>query len=120
MEIILCGSLMGAVLFFFYLLNTARKKTPAPTAGKKDYIPVYLSIADDPDAVIEGTDRFVAEVHRIGRRQVGLGAHAHLFCWVRLDGCGWDPAADGIYVPYVHGGWNRVVDRCAGHGAYSA
>jgi hypothetical protein len=64
MEIILCGSLIGAVLIFFYLLNTARKKTPPPTAGKKDYTPVYLSIADDPDAVIQGMDRFVAEVQK--------------------------------------------------------
>lgn len=64
MEIILCGSLIGAVLLFFYLLNTARKKAPPPTAGKKDYTPVYLSIADDPDAVIQGMDRFVAEVQK--------------------------------------------------------
>jgi hypothetical protein len=64
MEIILCGSLIGAVILFFYLLNTARKKTPPPTAGRKDYTPVYLSIADDPDAVIQGMDKFVAEVQR--------------------------------------------------------
>ena len=64
MEIFLCGSLIGAVLLFFYLLNTARKKTPAPPAGKHDYTPVYLSIADDPDAVIEGMDKFVAEVQK--------------------------------------------------------
>ncbi|HUE98468.1 MAG TPA: hypothetical protein VMN99_04385 [Anaerolineales bacterium] len=64
METILCGSLIGAVLLFFYLLNTARKKTPAPTAGKKEYTPVYLSIADDPDAVIQGMDKFVAEVQK--------------------------------------------------------
>ena len=64
MEFVLCGSLIGAVLLFSYLLNTARKKTPAPAAGKKDYTPVYLSIADDPDAVIEGMDKFVAEVQK--------------------------------------------------------
>ena len=64
MEIILCGSLIGAVLLFFYLLNTARKKTPPPAPGKWDYTPVYLSIADDPDAVIEGMDKFVAEVQK--------------------------------------------------------
>src|SRR5215207_6438419 len=62
MEIVLCGSLIGAVFLFFYLLNTARKKTPPPTAGRKDYTPVYLSIADDPDAVIQGMNTFVAEV----------------------------------------------------------
>jgi hypothetical protein len=65
MEIILCGSLIGAVLLFLYLLNTARKTAaPAPTAGRKDYTPVYLSIADDPDAVIQGMDTFVAEVQK--------------------------------------------------------
>ena len=64
MEIVICGSLIGAVLLFFYLLNTARKKTPPPAAGRKDYTPVYLSIADDPDAVIQGMDRFVAEVQK--------------------------------------------------------
>ena len=64
MEIILCGSLIGAVLLFFYLLNTARKKTPPPIAGRKDFTPVYLSIADDPDAVIQGMDKFVAEIQK--------------------------------------------------------
>jgi hypothetical protein len=64
MEIILCGSLIGAVLLFFYLLNTARKKTPPPVPGKWDYTPVYLSIADDPDAVIEGMDKFVVEIQK--------------------------------------------------------
>ena len=64
MEIVLCGSLIGAVLLFFYLLNTARKQTPPPAAGRKDYTPVYLSIADDPDAVIQGMDKFVAEIQK--------------------------------------------------------
>src|SRR5512147_1016459 len=64
MEIILCGSVIAAVIIFFYLLNTARKKTPAPAAGKKDYTPVYVSIADRPDTVIEGMDRFVAQVQK--------------------------------------------------------
>jgi hypothetical protein len=64
MEIILCGSLIGAVAFFFYLLNTARKKNPPPSTGRKDYTPVYLSIADDPDAVIQGMDKFVAEIQK--------------------------------------------------------
>src|SRR5690349_24101488 len=67
MENLLC---IGIILFvislalFFYLLNTARKKTPAPAAGKSDYTPVYLSIADDPDAVIQGMRNFVAEVQK--------------------------------------------------------
>jgi hypothetical protein len=63
-ELILCGSLIGAAALFFYLLNTARKKTPPPAAGRKNYTPVYLSIADDPDAVIEGMDKFVTEIQK--------------------------------------------------------
>lgn len=49
---------------FSYLRNTARKKTPAPAAGKKDYQPVYISIADKPASIMRGMDRFVAEVDR--------------------------------------------------------
>jgi hypothetical protein len=64
METLLCISFIGAILLFFYLLNTARKKTPSPAPGKWDYTPVYLSIADDPDAVIEGMDNFVAEIQK--------------------------------------------------------
>lgn len=62
MEILLCISGILAVLLFFYLLNTARKKNPAPTAGKKEYTPVYVSIADTADTVMQGMDRFVADV----------------------------------------------------------
>lgn len=65
MELVLCGSLIGAILLFFYLLNTARKTIPStPAIGRKDYTPVYLSIADDPDAVIQGMDKFAAEVQK--------------------------------------------------------
>ena len=49
---------------FIYLRNTARKKTPTPTAGKKDYQPVYISIADKPASIMRGMDKFVAEVNR--------------------------------------------------------
>lgn len=48
---------------FLYLRNTARKKTPAPAAGKNDYQPVYISIADKPASIMRGMDRFVAEVN---------------------------------------------------------
>ena len=47
---------------FFYLWNTARKNTPVPAAGKKDYQPVYISIADKPASIMRGMDKFVAEV----------------------------------------------------------
>ncbi len=69
METLLCGvAIIGiiSISLFFYLLNTARKKTaPATTiAGKKEYTPVYVSIADKPDSIMRGMDRFVAEVQR--------------------------------------------------------
>ncbi|MDQ3006838.1 MAG: hypothetical protein M3R47_15830 [Chloroflexota bacterium] len=64
MEIFFCGAVIAAVLLFSYLLITARKKTPPPTTGRKEYSPVYVSIADDPDAIIEGMDKFVAEVQK--------------------------------------------------------
>lgn len=64
MEILLCGSLIGAVLLFYYLLNTARKKTAPPPGGRKEHTPVYLSIADQPDAVIQGMEQFMARVQQ--------------------------------------------------------
>ncbi len=67
MEILCVVAVIGVVIFslFFYLLNTARKKT-APTSpmGKKDFTPVYVSIADQPDSIIRGMDKFVAEVQK--------------------------------------------------------
>jgi len=53
------------VSLFFYLLNTARKKTmPAATVGKKDYTPVYVSIADKPDSIMRGMDKFARDVQK--------------------------------------------------------
>jgi hypothetical protein len=67
MESLICvGSIVliiGAGIFF-YLLNTARKKTPAPTAGKKEYTPVYVTLADRPDTIMQGMDKFVGEVQK--------------------------------------------------------
>jgi hypothetical protein len=64
MEILLCISGILAILVFLFLLNTARKKTPAPKAGKKEYTPVYVSLADRPDSIMQGMDRFVADVQK--------------------------------------------------------
>ncbi|HVF26334.1 MAG TPA: hypothetical protein VNA23_10620, partial [Anaerolineales bacterium] len=62
--IFFCGAVIAAVLLFSYLLNTARKKTPPPVTGRKEYTPVYVSIADDPDAIVQGMDKFVAQVQK--------------------------------------------------------
>lgn len=67
MESLICvGSivLIVGIGIFFYLLNTARKKTPAPAAGKKEYTPVYVTLADRPDTIMHGMDKFVAEVQK--------------------------------------------------------
>jgi len=62
---VFCGIAVVVVILFFYLLNTARKKTPAPTrAGKKDYTPVYISIADKPDSIMRGMDEFKSKVEK--------------------------------------------------------
>ncbi|MCI0554629.1 MAG: hypothetical protein L0287_27075 [Anaerolineae bacterium] len=69
MEVFLCvgGVLLVVVLIlFFYLLNTARKKVTPSTniAGKKDLLPIYISLADKPQSIIQGMDKFKAEAQR--------------------------------------------------------
>jgi hypothetical protein len=66
MPFLCIAGVIGVIILslFFYLLNTARKKTPAPAAGKKDYTPVYVSIADKPDSIMRGMDKFVREVQK--------------------------------------------------------
>ncbi|MDD2923332.1 MAG: hypothetical protein PHQ36_13695 [Anaerolineales bacterium] len=63
---VLGGAAVVAIALFFYLLNTARRKISdaANIMGKKDYAPVYISIADKPDAILRGMDRFVAETSK--------------------------------------------------------
>ena len=69
MEVLICGLIIAGIVvisFFFYLLNTARKKgnTDTNKFGKKEYAPVYVSIADKPDSIIRGMNKFVAEARR--------------------------------------------------------
>ena len=67
MENLICFgaiTLVIGLVIFFYLLNTARKKTPPPAAGKKEYTPVYVSLADRPDTIMRGMDNFVADVQK--------------------------------------------------------
>ena len=63
---------IGGILFvfvliiFFYLLNTARKRN-APTtnvAGKKDFLPVYISLADRPQSIMQGMDKLRFDVQK--------------------------------------------------------
>lgn len=64
MEILLCISGVLAILVFLFLFSTARKKTPAPKAGKKEYTPVYVSLADRPESIMHGMDKFVADLQK--------------------------------------------------------
>ena len=64
MELILCGSGILAIFLFYYLLNTARKKTAVPTAGKKEYTPVYVSIADSAENIMRGMDKFASDIQK--------------------------------------------------------
>ena len=73
MDALICvgGILLVFVLIiFFYLLNTARKKVaPANTLGKKDYLPIYISLADKPQSIMQGMDKLKVDV--IKTEQVG-------------------------------------------------
>ena len=61
METLICVGgvlLVGVLIIFFYLLNTARKKSAPPaTTGKKDFLPVYISLADKPQSIMLGMDK---------------------------------------------------------------
>lgn len=69
MENVICiGGVLLVFVFiiFFYLLNTTRKRD-APTksvAGKKEYLPIYISLADKPQSIMQGMDRLKVEVQR--------------------------------------------------------
>jgi hypothetical protein len=69
MDTLICvgGILLVAVLvIFFYLLNTARKKTAPPaTTGKKDFLPVYISLADKPLSIMQGMDKLKIDAQKM-------------------------------------------------------
>ncbi|MEP6896716.1 MAG: hypothetical protein ABI986_14015 [Chloroflexota bacterium] len=69
MESFICvgGILLVFVLLIFsYLLNTARKRNAsAPNkVGKKDYLPVYISIADKPQSIMQGMDKLIVDIQK--------------------------------------------------------
>jgi len=69
MESFICvgGILLVFVLIiFFYLLNTARKRNAPITnsIGKKDFLPVYISLADKPQSIMQGMDKLKVDVQK--------------------------------------------------------
>lgn len=69
MEAVICIGgilLVFVIIIFTYLLNTARKRnTPSKNiTGKQNYLPVYISLADKPQSIMQGMERLKAEVHK--------------------------------------------------------
>lgn len=68
METFLCVGgllLVGVFILFSYLLNTARKVAPSTNiAGKKDLLPVYISLADKPESIILRMDKFRTDAQK--------------------------------------------------------
>lgn len=58
--------LVFVLIIFFYLLNTARKRNAPVTnsIGKKTYLPLYITLADKPQSIMQGMDRLKLEVQR--------------------------------------------------------
>lgn len=57
----ICFGGIGIVAFLI-LFSLARKKPPAKAAAvKKDYTPVYITLADKPDQIMRGMDDLVAQ-----------------------------------------------------------
>ncbi|NWG06360.1 MAG: hypothetical protein HXY35_06695 [Chloroflexi bacterium] len=69
MDALICvGGILfvGVLIIFFYLLNTARKKNSPPAApGKKDYLPVYISLADKPLSIMQGMDKLRRDAQKM-------------------------------------------------------
>lgn len=67
MQNVIC---IGGILFvfllitFFYLLNTARKRNIPTTniTGRKDHLPVYISLADKPQSIMLGMEKLRRDV----------------------------------------------------------
>jgi len=68
MEAFICiggALLVGVLIIFSYLLNTARKKVSAVNAlGRKNLLPIYISLADKPQSIIQGMDKLKVDAQK--------------------------------------------------------
>ena len=68
MEGFICGGailLVLVLIIFFYLLNTARKRVSETNSiGKKNMLPVYISLADKPTSIIQGMNKLRLDVNK--------------------------------------------------------
>jgi hypothetical protein len=60
---VLCFAGIGLVLFVI-LYNMVKRK-PAAKDAKKEFTPVYLTLADKPQSIMQGMDRLVAETTKV-------------------------------------------------------
>lgn len=57
--------LLLVTIIFFYLLNTARKRVNGTSSpGRKQLLPVYISLADKPAAIIQGMNKLRFDVNK--------------------------------------------------------
>ncbi len=62
---ILCLAGVGLILFLI-LYNISRRKPPAKdAAAKKDFTPVYITLADKPSNIMRGMDNLVAQSQKV-------------------------------------------------------
>ena len=62
---ILCFTGVGLILFLI-LFNISRRKPPAKdAAAKKDFTPVYITLADKPSNIMRGMDNLVAQSQKV-------------------------------------------------------
>lgn len=57
----ICFGSIGVVLFLILLSLTRKKPTTKAAAVKKDYTPVYITLADKPDQIMRGMEDLVAQ-----------------------------------------------------------
>src|SRR5262245_13087321 len=57
--------LLFTLIIFFYLLNTARKRVNETNSlGKKNLLPVYVSLADKPTSIVQGMNKLRYDVNK--------------------------------------------------------
>ena len=62
---VLCFAGVGLILFLI-LFNISRRKPPAKdAAAKKDFTPVYITLADKPTNIMRGMDNLVAQSQKV-------------------------------------------------------
>jgi hypothetical protein len=62
---VLCLAGVGLILFLILFSMSRRKPPAAAAAARKDFTPVYLSLADKPQSITQGMDNLVAQSRKV-------------------------------------------------------